>query len=79
MPHSIAITGSGIICAIGNDKTTVAASLQNHKSGIGTMRYLRSVHQELPVGEVKLSNDELKRQVLGIFTEEIYRSLREAE
>ena len=26
-----------------------------------------------------LSNDELKRQVLGIFTEEIYRSLREAE
>ena len=65
MPHSIAITGSGIICAIGNDKTTVAASLQNHKSGIGTMRYLRSVHQELPVGEVKLSNDELKER-LGI-------------
>ena len=25
-----------------------------------------------------LSNDEIKREVLGIFTEEIYRSLREA-
>ena len=26
-----------------------------------------------------LSNDEVKRQVLGIFSEEIYKSLREAE
>lgn len=26
-----------------------------------------------------LSNDELKREVLGIFSEEIYKSLREAE
>ena len=25
-----------------------------------------------------LSNDEIKKQVLGIFTEEIYKSLREA-
>lgn len=25
-----------------------------------------------------LSNDEIKRQVLGIFTDEIYKSLREA-
>ena len=26
-----------------------------------------------------LSNDEIKREVLGIFTEEIYKSLREAD
>lgn len=60
MSQSIAITGSGIICAIGNDKKTVAESLQNHRSGIGTMQHLSSVHKELPVGEVKQSNEELK-------------------
>lgn len=60
MSKSIAITGSGIICAIGNDKKTVAESLHNHKSGIGTMQHLSSIHKELPVGEVKQSNEELK-------------------
>lgn len=65
MSHSIAITGSGIICAIGSDKKTVAKSLQNRKSGIGIMQHLNSVHKELPVGEVKQSNDELK-ELLGV-------------
>ena len=65
MTHSIAITGSGIICAIGNDKKTVAESLKKRKSGIGTMQHLKSIHKELLVGEVKHSNDELKNQ-LGI-------------
>ena len=37
----------------------------HRQSGIGEMRYLQSVHHELPVGEVKLSNAEMK-QLLGI-------------
>ena len=62
---NIAITGEGIICAIGADKASVLDSLRRKQTGIATMRYLPSGHQELPVGEVKLSDDEMK-SLLGI-------------
>lgn len=58
---NIAIIGEGIVSAIGNNKQEVLQSLLEQKSGIGEMQYLQSVHQELPVGEVKLSNGEMKR------------------
>lgn len=58
---NIAIIGEGIVSAIGNTKEQVLRSLLGRKSGIGEMQYLQSVHHELPVGEVKLSNEELKR------------------
>ena len=61
----VVITGKGIVCAIGHDEDSVATSLMHRQSGIGEMRYLQSVHHELPVGEVKLSNAEMK-QLLGI-------------
>lgn len=67
MSNSISITGLGVICAIGNDATSVLSSLRNGESGIGAMKYLQTKHRELPVGEVKLSNDEMK-QILGIDT-----------
>ena len=57
---NIAITGKGIISAIGNNTQEVLQSLKGKCSGIGEMRYLESVHHELPVGEVKLTNDEMK-------------------
>ncbi|MBR4130482.1 MAG: beta-ketoacyl-[Bacteroidaceae bacterium] len=60
---SLAVTGFGIICAIGNDAQSVLRSLQEGRTGIGAMRYLQSSHKELPVGEVKLSNDEMKRML----------------
>lgn len=63
MNPSIVITGEGIVCAIGLDKDAVLASLRERRTGIGTMRYLRSVHQELPVGEVPLSDEEMRRQL----------------
>ena len=62
---NIAITGEGIICAIGDNKQQVLESLQQQRSGIGEMRYLRSTHHELPVGEVKHSDEELMA-ALGI-------------
>ncbi len=63
--NNIVITGEGIVSAIGLNKEEVLASLREQRSGVGEMRYLRSVHHELPVGEVKLSNDEMK-VLLGI-------------
>jgi len=61
----IVITGEGIVCAIGTDKPSVLASLREKRSGIGTMRHLNSVHRELPVGEVPLSDDDM-RNLLGL-------------
>ena len=61
----IAVTGFGIVCAIGNNADEVLCSLQQGRSGVGPMRYLESKHSHLPVGEVKLSNDEMK-ELLGI-------------
>ncbi len=60
---NIAITGEGMVSAIGLNKQEVLASLQQGKSGIGEMHYLQSVHHELPVGEVKLSNDQMKEML----------------
>ena len=60
MGKNIVITGEGIVSAIGNDKDSVLNSLRSNKTGIGEMKYLKSSHQELPVGEVKLSNEEMK-------------------
>ena len=65
MSSAISITGMGIICAIGNNTKSVLDSLRKKESGIGPMRYLQSIHTDIPVGEVKLSTDEMK-QMLGI-------------
>ncbi len=59
----IAVTGIGIVSAIGTNRDEVLASLRHEQTGIGAMRYLGSVHTDLPVGEVKLSNAELRRRV----------------
>lgn len=60
---NVAVTGLGIICAIGNDAPAVLSSLRAKQTGIAPMRYLQSSHRELPVGEVKLSNEEMKRML----------------
>ncbi len=65
MNDQVVITGEGVVCAIGTDKEQVLEALRKKRSGIGTMRYLRSVHKELPVGEVPLSDDEMRQQ-LGV-------------
>lgn len=73
MPH-IAITGMGIVSAIGLDPSAVLRSLRSGTTGIGTVRHLPTVHKELPVGEVPLSNEEMKCR-LGIHpTEEVSRT-----
>ena len=65
MSNTISVTGLGIICSIGNDADSVLDSLRKGESGVGPMKYLQSKHSYLPVGEVKLSNDQMK-DILGI-------------
>ena len=69
MGEAISITGMGIICAIGNDTPSVLDALLRKESGIGPMKYLPSVHRDIPVGEVKLSTEEMKQR-LGIDSRE---------
>ena len=72
--RDIVITGEGIVSAIGNDKASVLQALRERRSGIAEMQYLQSSHHELPVGEVKLSNVEMKT-LLGIqMSKEISRN-----
>ena len=65
MNKTISVTGLGIICSIGNDADSVLDSLRKGESGVGPMKYLQSKHSYLPVGEVQLSNDQMK-EILGI-------------
>ncbi|MBP5397401.1 MAG: beta-ketoacyl-[acyl-carrier-protein] synthase family protein [Bacteroidales bacterium] len=69
MRGAISITGMGILCAIGNNAQQVLVSLQRKQSGIGPMKYLSSIHTDIPVGEIKRSTDEMKA-MLGIRREE---------
>ena len=61
----IIITGVGIISAIGNNAQEVLASLRHEKSGVAEMQFLPTVHNDLPAGEVKLSNAQLK-ELIGV-------------
>jgi 3-oxoacyl-(acyl-carrier-protein) synthase len=65
MAASIGITGLGIICAIGNNAGEVRDALLRKESGIGPLRYLPSLHTELPVGEIKMSTAEMM-EMLGV-------------
>lgn len=67
---NIAITGEGIVSAIGLNKQEVLQALQEGRTGIGEIKYLQSIHNELPVGEVDLSNEQMKK-MLGIPSEQM--------
>ena len=54
------VVGAGVISAIGNSWSENLLSLQDSMTGISEMMVLDSVHKNtLPVGEVKLTNEEL--------------------
>jgi 3-oxoacyl-[acyl-carrier-protein] synthase II len=65
MSEPILITGAGIVCAIGLNKTEVLDSLLSERTGIKPLKYLKTTHKEFPVGEVKLSDEEMAAR-LGI-------------
>lgn len=55
----LVVSGYGIVSAIGLNKSETLDSLLRERSGIGSMHFLKSIHTDLPVGEVKLSNEDL--------------------
>jgi 3-oxoacyl-[acyl-carrier-protein] synthase-1 len=61
----ILVSGIGIISAIGNNVAETLLSLRENRSGIASLRYLKTGHTEFPVGEVKMSNEEMM-QLLNI-------------
>ena len=73
MEEPIVITGAGIVSAIGLGKAATLTSLLGGRTGVGPVKYLRTAHTEFPVGEVKLSDDEMK-SMLGIDREPTTRA-----
>lgn len=67
------ITGAGIISAIGNNQAETLEALKSGRSGIAPIHYLSTEHHEFPVGEVKMSDEQMKA-LLGIHEEPTTRS-----
>ena len=65
MIEPIYITGTGVVSAIGLGKAATLEALLNNRSGVGQLKYLKTEHKEFPVGEVKLTDAEM-RERLGI-------------
>ncbi|MDF2436153.1 MAG: beta-ketoacyl-[acyl-carrier-protein] synthase family protein [Bacteroidota bacterium] len=60
MGKKVYVTGLGIISAIGNNVAETLDSFNSIRSGIGKLEHIASRHQtEIPVAEVKASNEEL--------------------
>ncbi|HEY0246572.1 MAG TPA: beta-ketoacyl-[acyl-carrier-protein] synthase family protein [Mucilaginibacter sp.] len=54
------IAGLGVISAIGNNTAECLVSFEKEKAGMGDITMMNTVHKyELPVAEVKLTNEEL--------------------
>lgn len=73
MIEPIMITGAGIVSAIGNGKAATLAALREKRTGVEPLQYLKTAHREFPVGEVKLSDEQMK-QLLGIKEEPTTRT-----
>ena len=59
MKLELVITGAGVVSAIGVGKSANLESLLHARSGVAPVRYLATDLKDFPVGEVKLSNEEL--------------------
>lgn len=60
MNKGIAITGMGIISAIGNSVEENYSSLLNNKIGISKIQNIQTIHEEVvKVGEIKKTNEQL--------------------
>lgn len=73
MIEPIMMTGAGILSAIGNNKAETLQALKGMQTGIQALKYLKTTHHEFPVGEVKLSDEQMKQR-LGITEEPTTRT-----
>jgi len=51
--------GLGVISAIGKTVDETLTSFKNHQHGLGALSLFDSIHKQLPVGEIKISNQQL--------------------
>jgi 3-oxoacyl-[acyl-carrier-protein] synthase-1 len=66
MAEPVFIAGIGVISAIGNNVQEHLLSFESERAGMGQITMLNTIHAgKLPVGEVKLTNDELA-QITGL-------------
>ena len=63
MANKICVTGLGIISAIVTHGEENVTALYNEKSGLACLQHLNSIHKELPVGEVALSDEDMKEML----------------
>ena len=59
MSRSVAVTGMGIFSAIGKNLEENHRSLIHGKHGLSHPEILETVHQNLPIGEIKSTNSDL--------------------
>jgi 3-oxoacyl-[acyl-carrier-protein] synthase-1 len=60
MGAAVLVAGIGIISGIGNNTAECLNALENSRTGVGTIKYLKTNHRGfLPASEVKLDNTEL--------------------
>lgn len=71
MASRIFVTGLGIISSIGRNLNETLDSVRASRSGIGKLNYIETIHKDIPVGEVKFSNNELI-ELAGISSVEGY-------
>lgn len=63
MRPKVVITGMGVVSALGLGVKANGIALMQGISGIREARYLPTEHREFPVGEVQLSNEELRQML----------------
>ena len=63
MIKGVAVTGMGIISAIGNGVEDNFRALINSKHGLSFPEILKTNHSNLPVGEIKIANNELENSL----------------
>ena len=69
MSKDVFVTGLGMVSAIGQNVEETLVSLQELKTGLGNVHHLRTIHRNLPCGEVSLSDVAL-REILQIPADE---------
>lgn len=70
----IVVSGMGIVSALGVGKAETLKALFSEKSAISPIRYLNTIHRDIPAGEVPLSDHEIKKLINYQSDKEISRS-----
>src|SRR5680860_1753882 len=63
MKNGVAVTGMGIISALGNGLAINLNALSKGQDGITFPEILQTIHIELPVGEIKATNSDLENNL----------------